>query len=101
MNKLLLLSLLLPISFSLQAISPASIAKLGGAAVAGVISVCCKKASDAIYEDGKKNGYKDLGALYSAPYALMSLASGICAIYTFQSAFDYELQSPLKNIRIK
>lgn len=101
MKKLLLLSLLLPISFSIHAVSPLSIAKLGGAAVAGALSLWSGKAANDIYSEGKLHHNKALGVYYAAPYALASIASGIVAAIALKSALDIDIDFNLKSIRIK
>lgn len=100
MNKVLLLSFLLPISFlssSVQAVSPAFITKLGGAAVAGAISVYSAVMAKEAYGDGKS----PMRALDAAPWIIASISSGILAGLALGSAFDFDFQAPIKNIRIK
>ena len=99
--KKLLLALLLPASFSLHAVSPLSIAKLGGAAIAGALSAWSSKAAKGIYSEGKSHNDKALGVYYAAPYALTSIVSGILAVLALKSALDIDMDFNLKSVRIK
>lgn len=99
--KKLLLALLLPVSFSLHAVSPLSIAKLGGAAVAGVITLWTGKAAKDIYSEGRSHNDKALGAYYAAPYALASIVSAVLAGLALKSALDIDMDFNLKSVKIK
>ncbi|CAN5124733.1 hypothetical protein BH09DEP1_BH09DEP1_3850 [soil metagenome] len=101
MKKVLFLSLLLPLSFSLHAISPLSIAKLGGAAVAGALSMWSGKAAINIYSEGKSRNDAILGAYYAAPYGFAAITSGILAGLALKSALDIDLDFNLRSIKIK
>ena len=99
--KKLLLALILPVSFSLQAVSPLSIAKLGGAAIAGALCAWSGKATLDIYSEGQKHNDKALGVYYAAPYALASLACGVLAWLALKSALDIDMDFNLKSVKIK
>lgn len=101
MNKALLLSLLLPVSFSLNAVSSASIAKLGGAAVAGALSIWSGNTANEMYQEGKKAKFKAAGVYYATPYALLSITSGILAGLALKSAIDVDFDFNLKSVKIK
>lgn len=97
MNKVFLLSLLLPISFSLQAVSSASIAKLGGAAVAGVVSLY----SAYMAKDAYGNGKKPSDVFFAAPWAMASVFSGIVAAVAVKSALEIDMDFAIKSVKIK
>lgn len=95
--KKLLLALLLPISFSAHAVSPLSIAKLGGAAVAGAVAVY----SGSVAKDAYGNGKRPSDIWFAAPWAMTSVGAGLLATFALKSALDIDVDFKLKSIRIK